>query len=439
MKIEEIFEDKRVVKRLKDSGLLTVESVVLMGRSGLPFSKKQADTIIQTAVNAIINKRIDSIEVQEDVIRISCYKIDESVIAALKYELYMDYGVYEIKEDEIIVTRKEENGNWWDSIKDAARRWSYILKEAKTLQIKEDIQISNDPDEVKRYARERGFNGFWRELFADIKGNETFKRALACSLFSTYNSPVNTLIIGEPGSAKTISEEIINSNISDIETVGANLTRAGLVVNYTTGELGVLGNADKMKVIIDELDKAPANDLQYTYELIARGHCDVHTGRIHETIRSRFVLIAMANPKNGIFSSHPINDIPLSPVLVSRFALVIKVGKLEKKERVDLFYDKIINGEQVKKLSEYYNDWIKLSSKHQPRVVASRSKVHEAASELSEIVERYNTTPLRRDERLGNHVRNMMLAIARAEFGDVDDEVIDETMCLLRDSLKEWG
>ena len=237
MKIEEIFEDKRVVKRLKDSGLLTVESVVLMGRSGLPFSKKQADTIIQTAVNAIINKRIDSIEVQEDVIRIKCYKIDESVIAALKYELYMDYGVYEIKEDEIIVTRKEESGNWrdsinwWDSIKDAARRWSYILKEAKTLQIKEDIQISNDPDEVKRYARERGFNGFWRELFADIKGNETFKRALACSLFSTYNSPVNTLIIGEPGSAKTISEEIINSNISDIETVGANLTRAGLVVN----------------------------------------------------------------------------------------------------------------------------------------------------------------------------------------------------------------
>ena len=45
---------------------------------------------------------------------------------------------------------------------------------------------------------------FYEEFFSDITGTDLMKKAITIALFSTFDEPVNVLILGDPGSAKTL-------------------------------------------------------------------------------------------------------------------------------------------------------------------------------------------------------------------------------------------
>ena len=446
MEVDEIY-DKRTAQALKAAGLNTVESIVLLRRYELPFQTKKADAVMNAAVSAIISRRVDEIEVANGEVVVRCVDaslIDEPLLAALKRALLCEYMNVGVDGDRVVITKRVHGvPSWikpdedWERVKRAAARWRSVLMAQKAEELRKKTGVAVSPEEVKKLAEDLGFDGFCKEFFADIKGNEAMKAALACSVFSTPDEPVNTLVIGPPGTAKTLALEII-SQLEDVVTVGANVTRAGLVVNYASGELGVLAEADGKLVVVDEFDKAPPRDLQYTYELISSGRCDVHTGRIHERIRSKFILVALANPHGGVFGENPLSDIPLDPPLVSRFSLVVRSSELEGQDLVDLVHDKLLHGDSIRGRSEL-TAWVALARQQRP-TVSDNGRLREFSQWLAEeIIGKYQDTPLRRDTRMPVHARRIMLALARAEFRDVvDEEIVERTQKILEKTTEEW-
>ena len=257
-------------------------------------------------------------------------------------------------------------------------------------------------------------------------------------MFSTYEEPVHSLIIGEPGSSKTMAKEIIGEQFSDISSIGANTTRSGLVCNLGTGDLGALPHADRRLVLVDEFDKIPQDDIEYTYELLSNGKCSVHSAKVHQNIRSQFIMIAFANPKTKVFTKNAVGDIGLSPLLVSRCALIVRVGNIGSDERLDLFQKKFYDTGEIKKKPEYYDQWMRLARRYNPEINASESKVKSYLKQMSEVVEKYYDTNLRRDLRMADYIRRIPMAIARASFSEIDDDTLNEAAAIVEESIATW-
>ncbi|HDM36594.1 MAG TPA: hypothetical protein ENG09_05015 [Candidatus Syntrophoarchaeum butanivorans] len=424
---------------LKKNGICTVESIAILNPTELPFSKQKSATMVQNARNIIASKSIEEIRVGNEEVRVICREIDPVIEKSVKAVLGLEnpHNFIEISDRTFIITPKwGAETSWRRVVLPHIMKWKYVLESAREEMLKEDAGLSLEPAEITEFARRKGFEGFWKDVFEDIKGNEVMKMAITTSLFSTFDEPVHLAIVGPPASSKTLARDIISENFSSIERIGGNSTRAGLVINYSTGELGSIAYADERVVLADEFDKIPKGDVELIYELMSNGICDVHSGRVHRTIRSRFIMIATMNPKGDVFSEHPIDDIGLSPTLASRFGLIVKTDELERPDRLDLFKKKFYMGNALKKFSLYFDEWVKLARRHTPRIVASN--VDEYLERVNEIVETLGSSPLRRDNRMGEYARNIAFAIARAEFSDVDDRVLDLAWEIIEGSVREW-
>jgi len=261
---------------------------------------------------------------------------------------------------------------------------------------------------------------------------------IAASIFSTFEEPVHSLIIGEPGSSKTMAKEIITERFSEIITIGANTTRSGLVCHLGTGDLGALPHANRKLVLVDEFDKIPGEDIEYCYELLSNGKCSVHSAKLHQSIESNFIMIAFANPKSQVFGKNALKDIGLSPLLMSRCALVVKVQNIGKEDRLNLFRKKFYGTGELKEKHDYYDQWVKLARRFEPTITASEKNVNKYLDIMNNIVEDHYNTTLRRDLRMSDYLRRIPLAIARSSFTSVDNKVLVEAEALIKESIETW-
>lgn len=303
------------------------------------------------------------------------------------------------------------------------------------------MEVETKPDEeVTTIARAEGFTGFVESFFHELGGNELMKKALTCALFSRPQEPVHVLIVGDPAGGKTLARDIIARRLGpEIELVGANATRSGLVCNLATGEPGVLTYSDGKIVLVDEFDKIPDQDVEYCLELLSNGKCSVHSARIHETLESHFVMIAFANPVKTVFMGEPMSEIGLPPILLSRFALIVKAEELEADLRKALLRRKLLGGRADCDLSSRHLPWLREARKSHPRFTASEEQIERYVDRVDNLVGRYLKTPLRRDLRMGDYAQRVPLAIARASFSDVDGGVIDEALQLMEDCAAVWS
>ncbi|HEX16993.1 MAG TPA: hypothetical protein ENG60_01065, partial [Thermoplasmatales archaeon] len=213
---------------------------------------------------------------------------------------------------------------------------------------------------------------------------------------------------------------------------------AGLVCNLGTGDLGALPHSNNKIVLVDEFDKIPEADVEYCYELLSNGRCSVHSSRIHTEIESRFIMIAFANPRRGVFRGNPMEEIPLPPLLVSRFALIVRTENIGEDERKALFKEKFYGRSEIRVKPEYYDRWIKVSRNFKPDIVAGEREVDRYIEKASKLVERYQSTNLRRDLRMGDYIRRIPLAIARSSFKNVDADVLRESEDIIEGSIESW-
>lgn len=447
-------------KKLESMGFTTLEQIALMRRHGLGMGKQKGDALIQRARNILANRNIDVIEVNSDIVIVKLKHINDSIIVSVKDLLSVwsdDNQNVECIENTMQITQKVHSFNgitddwerrniedenkqaihYFEQVKNNAKQWIAILEAKKKNDLaKKGIDL--DRQRIIDFAKERGFDGFWHNVFEEIKGNEMMKKALAVSMFSSYTEPVHVLVLGDPGSSKSLAKDTITQNFKEITLVGANTTRSGLVCNLGSGDLGALAYSDQKLVLVDEFDKIPKADVQYCYELLSNGICSVHSAKIHLDIESRFIMIALANPKTKIFSDRPIENIGLSPILMSRFALIVKTENLEKDDRIALFKKKFYGEAEIKKMPEHYDQWVKLARLHEPEVNASEWRVNEYLEKSDKIYQEHYTTSLRRDLRMGDYAKRIPMAIARAEFSDVTDEVIEKAEEIIIESVGDW-
>jgi DNA replicative helicase MCM subunit Mcm2 (Cdc46/Mcm family) len=428
-------------KKLENMGITTLEQIALMSVSSLGMGTGKGTMLIQRARNILANENILDIFVTNgDLIEITAKKTDRAVIKSILnaldvYVVGWGNAALTIEGNVLKLTRKSEA---FSKVITKAEGLREIL-ESKKIQEKEKSGIYLPESELKEFAKKRGFTGFWENVFQEIHGNDIMKKVITASMFSTFTEPVHSLIIGEPGSSKTMAKEIITEQFSDIITIGANTTRSGLVCHLGTGDLGALPHANNKLVLIDEFDKIPGEDIEYCYELLSNGKCSVHSAKLHQNIESEFIMIAFANPKSQVFGKNALNDIGLSPLLMSRCALVVKVQNINKEDRLNLFRKKFYGTGEMKEKHEYYDQWVKLARRFEPAITASEKQVNRYLRAMNEIVETHYNTKLRRDLRMSDYLRRIPFAIARSSFKAVDDKILKEADTLIKESLETWG
>jgi len=427
-------------KKLENMGITTLEQIAIMSVTSLGMGTGKGTMLVQRARNILANENILDIAVTNgDLIEITTKKTDRAVIKSILnaldvYVVGWGNAALTIEGNVLKLTRKSEA---FSKVITKAEGLREIL-ESKKIEEKEKSGIYLPEDELKRFAKERGFNGFWENVFQEIHGNDIMKKVIAASMFSTFKEPVHSLIIGEPGSSKTMAKEIITEQFTDITTIGANTTRSGLVCHMGTGDLGALPHANRKLVLVDEFDKIPGDDIEYCYELLSNGKCSVHSAKLHQNIESEFIMIAFANPKSKVFGKNALNDIGLSPLLMSRCALVVKVQNIGKEDRLNLFRKKFYGTGEIKEKHEYYDQWVKLSRRYEPSITATEKRVNKYLQAMNEIVESHYNTTLRRDLRMSDYLRRIPLAIARSSFTTVDDKILGQAEALMKESIETW-
>ncbi len=428
-------------KKLENMGITTLEQIAIMSVSSLGMGPSKGNMLIQRARNILANQNITDISIpNEDKIEIEVKRTDRAVIKSVMnildvYSVGWGNATLKVEGKKILLSRKSPNFNKIISKAETIKE----IVEVKMVEEKEKSGIFLPEDELKEFAKKRGFDGFWKNVFQEIHGNEVMKKIISASMFSTFDEPVHSLIIGEPGSSKTMAKEIINDEFTGITSIGANTTRSGLVCNLGTGDLGALPHSNNKVVLVDEFDKIPQEDIEYCYELLSNGKCSVHSAKIHQNIESHFIMIAFANPKSRVFGKKSLLDIGLSPLLMSRCALIVKVKNISKQERVDLFKKKFYGDSEVKEKHDYYDQWVKLSRTFNPEIKASEKAVNQYINDMNEIVDKYYDTALRRDLRMSDYIRRIPLAIARASFSNVDDDIVKEASSIFRESVESWN
>jgi len=427
-------------KKLENMGITTLEQIAIMSVSSLGMGPSKGTMLIQRARNILANENIlDIVITNGDFIEITSKQTDRAVIKSILnvldvYVVGWGNAALTIEGNVLKLSRKSEA---FSKVISKAESLREIL-ESKRMMEREKNGIYLPENELKRFAKDRGFDGFWQNVFQEIHGNDVMKKVIAASMFSTFEEPVHSLIIGEPGSSKTMAKEIITERFSDITTIGANTTRSGLVCHLGTGDLGALPHANRKLVLVDEFDKIPGEDIEYCYELLSNGKCSVHSAKLHQNIESNFIMIAFANPKSQVFGKNALKDIGLSPLLMSRCALVVKVQNIGREDRLNLFRKKFYGTGELKEKHDYYDQWVKLARRFQPIITASEKNVHKYLMMMNDIVEDHYNTTLRRDLRMSDYLRRIPLAIARASFDPVDNKVLLQAETLIQDSIATW-
>lgn len=427
-------------KKLENMKITKIEQIAIMSVSSLGMGTSKGTVLIQRARNILANENIVNISIpDEDLIEITVKRTDravvKSILSALEvYTVGWGTAALQIEGDILKLTRKS---NQFNKIISRAESLQEII-EAKKIDEWEKHGISLPEEELKAFAKKRGFTGFWKNVFQEITGNDIMKKVITASMFSTYDEPLHSLIIGEPGSSKTMAKEIISEQFTNITNIGANTTRSGLVCHLGTGDLGALPHSHKKLVLVDEFDKIPQEDIEYCYELLSNGKCSVHSAKIHKNIESKFIMIAFANPKTKVFGKKAISDVGLSPLLMSRCALIVKVQNINREERIELFRKKFYGDTEISEHHDYYDQWVKLSRTYKPTITASEKAIDKYIQTTNEIVENYYNTSLRRDLRMSDYIRRIPMAIARASFSSVDDSVIKEATLIIKQSIETW-
>ncbi len=423
-------------KKLESMGITKLEQLALLSHEQLGMGRGKGQTLIRRARNIIAHEHIEDIEIHEERIRVSVKNISRAIMKSILSVL----SVYDVPPGSVTLQEKDGTIELWKRTKAFERihEAAIIEKEILNGRMTFDEHLVMSDEQILQFAQERGFEGFWKNAFEEIRGNEIMKKALAVSMFSTFQEPIHTLIIGEPGSSKTLAKELIEQNFRNITTIGANTTRAGLVINLATGDLGALTYSHERIVLVDELDKIPGEDIEYCYELLSNGKCSVHSAKIHEEIKSNFIMIAFANPSSQVFGEHPLQEIPLPPLLMSRFALIVKTEKIDKDTRFELFKQKFYGRGEIKEKPSFYTQWVEMAKGHNPSITADKKRIEHYLSGINEIVEETYATQLRRDLRMGDYIRRVPQAIARARFESISNGVLEEAEEIFTESIATW-
>ncbi len=204
------------------------------------------------------------------------------------------------------------------------------------------LEISKDP-----WVHRKIMNS----IAPSIYGYEHIKEAIMYLLFGgvskslpdiTVRGEMNTLLIGDPGTAKSqLLQYVARIAPRGLYTSGRGTTAAGLtaaVIREKGGsmslEAGALVLADKGIACIDEMDKMRPEDRVAIHEAMEQHTVSVAKGGIVATLNARTAILAAANPALGRYEPHRTvaENISLPVTILSRFDLIFVLRDIPNKE-----------------------------------------------------------------------------------------------------------
>jgi replicative DNA helicase Mcm len=217
------------------------------------------------------------------------------------------------------------------------------IRIAETLE-EIDVGESDERDIVELSDREDIYERMVASVAPSVHGNEQLKLALLLQLFggvtkelpdeSRIRGDIHTLIMGDPGTAKTrLLKTTASIAPKALRTNGKRTTSAGLTTAATrtsdgtsAWELsaGPVVLADQGHLCIDDLDRMDDDDRAALLEPMEEQTVTASKGDANEVLRARTSIAAAANPKYGRFDSYkPLAEqVDLDPALISRFDLI---------------------------------------------------------------------------------------------------------------------
>jgi len=152
----------------------------------------------------------------------------------------------------------------------------------------------------------------------------------------------------------------LNAKIEDV--IGGLDERANIVNERLRIKRGLLAQADKNILYVDEINLLSDEIVDVILDAAAQGHYTVRRGPVSATFRSRFILIGTMNPEEG----------NLRPQIMDRFGLrVVVSGLKDPQQRLEAY----------KRVNLYSNNPYQITKQYENETIIAREEI-QAAREL---------------------------------------------------------
>jgi replicative DNA helicase Mcm len=310
--------------------------------------------------------------------RISCF-LKEDLVSQEKLK-----ALYPGKEIEMIGVLKEVPVPL--STGGMSTRMELAVETNSCKELEEEVSMDNlteeEETEIKTLADKIDKNGFdeINSSFApDVYGQEVLKNSVILQLCGARNIPgksgtkkknkLNILFIGDPGVAKTvIGDFAIEVTPGSKKAVGGSASAVGITAavvkdEYDGGwavEGGTLVLA-KDFAVIDELNNMSDDDKPKLQEQMSENTITVNKATIRRTLKAPAGILAIANPKYGIFDPtyDLVKQFNLPAPIINRFDLIFVVKDNVNREIDEMIAEKVTDRERGKIAAKYSPDFIK--------------------------------------------------------------------------------
>jgi len=230
----------------------------------------------------------------------------------------------------------------------------------------EDSTITEEElEEMNEIALDNPLETLQKSLAPSIHGHEEVKKAIVLQMvggvkkFKQNGTPtrdrIHLLLIGDPGTSKTqLGKNVHLRAPKSYYLSGESASKAGLTATVEQDPLlgnwglraGAICKCNGSILVLDEIDKLDREDRKALHTPMEAGEVIVNKATVHTTLKADCSILALANPKSGMFEMNGkktiVDQIDLPAPLISRFDIVFmmkdKINEKMDNEITEIIY-----------------------------------------------------------------------------------------------------